>query len=330
MVVIVGAISVLIARELIEGCMFITTHVGAVMRIPSLSAEEKKKYVRTMIIGIVSGLLLGTTVSLAVGYSLKTAISDHEGVDHGVEAGEAVSKLIGALVVSTLTLKLPKWFGLSNYKDNSKQKGIDDAEIESPKVMAMSLFWNILRETIEAGVLSALTIVLAEDGLEYWPESVGVGIAIAVGIGGSLAIAAIYFSTKVIGLLAILISQLLAVGLYTGAAGAFEEIYGDEHDGQTSKVIWDLEDTNEGFTLGGFAFMGLSSEWTELKLSVFIIFHILLASLSIWKHYYGYSYFPQHLGFSFCTTTKPFSIKQPEVGASSCKIEIQKPEPAVV
>ena len=67
MVVLVGTIVVLVARELIEGAMFITSHVGAVMRVPSLSFDEKMHYLKAMTCGILSGALLGTMVSLAVG-----------------------------------------------------------------------------------------------------------------------------------------------------------------------------------------------------------------------------------------------------------------------
>lgn len=94
MVVLVGSIVAIVARELIEGAMFTTSHIGAVMYLPSLSWDEKMKYVRAMVFGLLTGGLLGTVVSLAVGYSLKTAIKDHEGVDHGVEGGEAASKVL--------------------------------------------------------------------------------------------------------------------------------------------------------------------------------------------------------------------------------------------
>lgn len=295
-----GTIVALIAREFIEGAMFIMTHVGAIMHVTSLSFTDKMYYLRAMLAGILTGLLLGILVSLAVGYSLKVAIHDEEGVDYGVEGFEAVSKLIGAIVVSSLTLKLPRWFGMSNFQYETNKKVIDSENIESRYVMAMSLFWNILRETIEAGVICAVIIVLEEEameeGKESWPESIVVGAAVAVGVGGFLALGAKYVSTKGFGLIAIFISQLLAVGLWTGSAHAFEEIYAENHedaDGNHMEtgIIWEKED-NAGFTLDGFGFMGLKHEWTQLQLSVFIIFHVLLIGLSVWKHYFGWRYTP--------------------------------------
>lgn len=38
----------------------------------------------------------------------------------GIEAGEAVSKLIAAYFVIKLMFKIPKWFGLSNYVEKAE------------------------------------------------------------------------------------------------------------------------------------------------------------------------------------------------------------------
>ena len=115
-----ASITFIIAREIIEAIMFITTHIGAVMKHPSLSKEERSHYLWRLIPALLAGFTSGLIVTLAVIIPLSTEVNRLQGVSAGIEIGEGVSRGIAAFFVADLALKLPKWFGFSNFKKKKK------------------------------------------------------------------------------------------------------------------------------------------------------------------------------------------------------------------
>ena len=107
--VIDSAVACIIARELAEGALFVMSHFGAVIKHPNLSQQEKLHYLKAMVPAVISGVVLGAVISIAVGFGIARATSSLNSVSYGVELGEAISKLIGAYFVAKLSLKIPKW-----------------------------------------------------------------------------------------------------------------------------------------------------------------------------------------------------------------------------
>ena len=128
----------IIARELLEATMFVTSHVGAVKLSLSLDEHEKARYTRSMWMGLAGGFLGGTAISLAVGFSLADALHKVDSISNGVEAGEGASKCIAAFFVSSLAIKLPQWFGFSNYvKDRNRVKDLAYPRVPTEDVIAI-------------------------------------------------------------------------------------------------------------------------------------------------------------------------------------------------
>jgi len=329
MVAIQSSVACIIAREVAEGFFFTTSHVGMVLKTDTLPATEKRRYLIGLATGVLSGLIAGSVIAIAVGFSLEKALGNQlDTVSNGVEAGEAASKLIASWFVASLALKIPKWFGISNFVRNSDKPVNSQVEkatekFESVEALALSLFWNVLREATEGGILTALAIVLAEGGMESWPESVGVGVAAAVVLGGGLAVGAKYVSKHVFGIAAVVIIGFLSVGLITGAARSFEEVYESEHEEETSGLIYDYGDTEKGDALSSLEFMGISGHMTVLTLIVWVGSILLMTFLQIWHHYFGYHIIHPAIR-TFCASVKRMGVARKESESTSTDKDKEK------
>lgn len=141
----------IIARELLEATMFVTSHVGAVKLTLSLDDQEKARYVRSMWLGLAGGFIGGTAISLAVGFSLADALHKVDSISNGVEAGEGASKCIAAFFVSSLAIKLPQWFGFSNYvKDRSKVNDLAYPRVPTEDVIAVAKETDSIEDRVTA------------------------------------------------------------------------------------------------------------------------------------------------------------------------------------
>lgn len=310
-----SGIACIIARELAEGALFITSHIGAVLKNPVLSYEKKKYYLWGLIPAVVIGTLSGLIISIAVGFSIARAIGQLEAAEEAVEVGEAVSKTIAAFFVIDMTLKIPSWFGISKsspeISDAVPEKLSQSAKVDelhttpmdleknvavgvAEKVdlgsrfsLSMSLFWNTLRESTEGGILTAFAALLSQKSMHSLGESIGVGIAAAVILGGGLALGGKYVSQQVFGIMATIIGLLLSMGLVAGATRSFEEVYAENHDGAVTYSIYDAEDTQTGHILSAFGFAGISDHCSVVVLILWIFTFAALSLILIWKHYLG-------------------------------------------
>jgi hypothetical protein len=83
------------------------------------------------------------------------AIDSAADVKSGMEWAEGISKLLAAIFICSLAMKIPKWFGISNYVSPRKLNLESLDETEDMPVrryqLGASLFWNSLREVTEAG-----------------------------------------------------------------------------------------------------------------------------------------------------------------------------------
>ena len=307
-----STVACIIARELAEGTMFVASHFGAVVKNSYLSKEEKQHYLNALVPGLICGVFTGGAISIGVGFILSKAIGSLDSAENGLELGEAISKTIGAWFVTKMTLKIPQWFGISNYhaptKPTNSQNQTDldlenenkieinqNTTLESRLTMAFSLFWNSLRETTEGGVLTAMTALLSKNSMDSLGPSVAVGAGSALILGGGMALGAKYISPRGFGIAAATLAELLAIGLITGAVRSFEEVYASGHEDKTSPVIYDLEGTQIGDALTAFEFMGISDHLTALQLTTWIVSAASITGLHIWQNYFGKSLVPEKL-----------------------------------
>ena len=277
-------------RELLEGCMFCITNLGAVVKTQTLSGEQKKKFFRILIPCILSGVSTGLLISIGIGVSLTLAVGNPANASYGVEVGEGISKLIGAFFVTDLVLKIPKWFNISNCVHAEKKKS-EMNNFGNAWEMGFVLFWNVLRESLEGGTLTAIAVVLNAQSQEALGNSVLVAIAAAIVLACIFGLGAKYISAKFFGVMAAILAQLLAMGLWTGATRSFEEVYALNHGGEEdggSPLIYNYEGTTLGNELTILEFIGFSYSLTALTLSVWVLSLVLLTFFQIYINYYGY------------------------------------------
>ena len=267
---------------------------------------------------LAGGLTAGIIISIAVTLSVQAAVSDVDTVENGVEAGEAASKLIAALFVIPFSLKLPQWFGISNYVSENKKKreaiivgepSHTPVEIDAEKgetaadikpepedslfSLGISLFWNSMREFSEGGCFTGIVSVLSADAMDQLAASVGTGVAAAIVVGIIMYLGAKYISPYGFGIAATAIAICLSSGLTVGSVKSFEEVYAVNHDDRNSGTLCMVDDaTTEGNVLGVFQFMGISTSMTKLTCAFFVACYVLLCFAQYWHNYLGYRFFP--------------------------------------
>jgi len=294
-----SSIACIVAREFLEGTMFITSHFGAVTKCAKLEQEQKVEYYRRFLLSSAGGLFCGLAVSLGVGFGLKTAFENGEGTEAevGMEAGEGASKLIGAILVCKMMFKMPKWFGISNYGRIENQEYVipntivPDDVLDSKEKMGFNLFWNIFREMAECGSFVAIEGFLNPRAFNTLGWSVSVGLAASFATFIIIGLSMKYSTGHVAGVTCSIIIQMLAVGLFTGAAHAFEEVHEMKYETE-SPLVWGEEDmdpeTNNVVKV--FRFFGLRGKFSAVELAVWLGSIIALTSLQVWHNVYGRSF----------------------------------------
>lgn len=193
---------------------------------------------------------------------------------------EGVSKVVAALAIVLLSLKIPKWLGFyKNKKKGKVQEGFD----LTVRSVRFNVAWNVWREVAECGVF-LLPSFLQGDNLKAIPLSAFVGIVVGLLVGFL-----IYWSNRAIKRkmpLAIFITLLLvflSTGLFVGGCHEFEEVWGE-----TNKV-WVI--SNPGLSHKQLPMVllkpfGYSSSRTVLQLACFwlwLAFSAALHGFMIWR-----------------------------------------------
>lgn len=290
------AITAIMVRELIEGCMFCVTHIGAVLKNDLFTKEQKRKYLLILIPAILTGVSIGLLVAIGIGVSLVYAVAESSNTQYGIEVGEGVSRMIGAFFVTDLTIKIPKWFKISNYEEPKKEGEGNPSDFGQRWEIGFSLFWNVLRESIEGGALTAVAVVLSDQSKNALGASVGVAFAATFVLSLFFSLGAKYISSKLFGVLAAALAQLLAMGLWTGMTKSFQEVdalrNGRDEDQGASPVIYNHEGTTYGDSLTILEFIGFSSILTRLTLAIWLLSFVLISFAQFWHNYLGKPFIP--------------------------------------
>lgn len=280
-----SAIAALIAREMFEGAMFYTTHRNAVTKNDSLKDEEKKTYLTRFNYAVAAGVSVGLIISIIVGFSLAAALDQLDNADYGFAIAEGISKAIAAVFVVDMALKVPKWLDISNYPK-------DEMHVTDKLVLSSSLFWNVVRESCEAGVLTSITVLFASHTSATTAASVVVGIVAAVGGGGAIAFGVKHLNKIASALFATIMIMMLATGLVVGAAHEFEEAYEVGSGEEPSDTVYEAED-NAAVILKAFGWCGIQKHLTVAALVVWVFTVVFLCAAEIWNNYLGYDMFPK-------------------------------------
>ena len=146
---------------------------------------------------------------------------------------EGVSKIVAAICILQLSLKMPKWLGV--YVSRKKEESDMDIGGLTLRSIRFNVAWNIWREVAECGVF-LLPFFLTGQGLKAIPLSaiVGTVIGLLCGLG-------IHYANRTLKRkewLAIFTSSLLlllSTGLFSGGCGNIEKAT------KATKQVWSLD-----------------------------------------------------------------------------------------
>jgi high-affinity iron transporter len=213
-------------------------------------------------------------ILVVVAVTVPLAILARELDDKVVATIEGVSKIVAAIAILQLSLKLPKWLGV--YISKKKDNAVDGVPLST---IRFNVMWNIWREMAECGV-SLIPYIVSKNAIKI-PVSAIVGIAIGLALGYL-----IYLRSKTLGSKAWMaffcsfITGLLSVGLFTGGCHELEEAFG------TTKVVWGIEARfwdDSKFPMVFFKPFGFSSERTILMICAFWLWTALVVLCHLYK-----------------------------------------------
>ncbi|KAL7510360.1 hypothetical protein ACHAXN_012007 [Cyclotella atomus] len=216
------AIMTIFAREMLEGTVIMGQYRTVIKRSPEWEDPERQKEgLKAVNVAALFACVLAliTITIVAIPLALLSKNLD----PRVVEFIEGVSKLVAAICVLQLSLKIPKFLGVYPSK-----KGEDGITVGlSLKSIRFNVAWNIWREVAECGAF-LLPFFLTGEGAKAIPLSGVIGIAVGGLMGALIYVANKQLKNKV--WLAVFMAALLlflSVGLFVGGCHEFEEIYGE-------------------------------------------------------------------------------------------------------
>jgi high-affinity iron transporter len=181
-------------------------------------------------------------VIVCAAIAIPLAILSRDFDDKTAKLIEGASKIVAAICLLQLSLKMPKFFGL--YYSKSQLKKIKngepiDASMESSTLTLRSIrfnvSWNIWREVAECGVF-LIPFFLTGEGIVAIPLSAVVGTVVGSAICLLIYYANKHFKSRVgLTIFTVSIFLLLSTGLFSGGCHKFEMVYG------YTTVVWTLE-----------------------------------------------------------------------------------------
>lgn len=239
------AVTTIFARECLEGSIIIGEYRTIVLRgenslVPGFSQTEA---LREISLSALAATALALVVIAAIAVPLAIVSSSFDASTAYIIEG--VSKIVAAISLLQLSLKIPKMLGIYGSRKNKKKREGDNADPHSGltrRSIRFNVSWNIWREVAECGVF-LIPFFLNGDDLEKIPLSAVVG-----SIVGLLCGLFIYWAnrklTKKLWLcvFAVLLLVVLSAGLFTGGAHKLERELGETKEiWRIRTEFWDVE-----------------------------------------------------------------------------------------
>lgn len=218
------AVTTIFAREVLEAALIIGEFRTIILRAGGvISQEEKQSLLRAIKVAAIVATIVAVILCAAVAIPLAVLSKDFDTRTSSIIEG--VSKLVAAICILQLSLKLPKWLGI--YKSHKAQiSDNEDAFDLTVNSVRFNVAWNIWREVGECGVFLIPFFLNGEKALSI-PLSAVVGSLV-----GGLAGWAIYYANgKMENKLSLAIFSagilhLLSTGLFTSGCHKFEMVFG--------------------------------------------------------------------------------------------------------
>ena len=229
------AVITIFARETLEGGIIIGEYRTVIMRSNWDNAPITQKVaLRAVTVSALLAALVAIVVCAAIAIPLAIL-----SLDFNVKTAkiiEGVSKIVAAICLLQLSLKMPKFFGLYYSKAQVKKikngEQLDeamDSQGMSLRSIQFNVAWNIWREVAECGVF-LIPFFLTGEGIIAIPLSAVVGTLVGGIICVLIYYANHYFkSTKSLTIFTVALFLILSTGLFTGGCHNFEKVYGYTH-----------------------------------------------------------------------------------------------------
>jgi len=213
----------IIARELLEACFIIGQYRALVLR--SDEWEEARKPNALKMIWLCAGGAAAFAILVIMAVAIPLAFLGRELDKTAAVWIEGVSKVVAAICILQLSLKIPKWFAVGPHCCSSTSKTIGSTDRE----LYFNVTWNVWREVCEIGIF--LIPFFLNDDLDAFPLSAMVGVASGVGVGALVYVALRFTKQKVaLAVTMAVITGWFACGLFTGSMHEFEEMLGETPD----------------------------------------------------------------------------------------------------
>jgi high-affinity iron transporter len=271
------AVCTIFAREFMEGAVIIGEYRTVIHR-SEISTEEdaptKERLLREVSLSASFAAFLAVLVVAIVAIPLAVLSKDFDAKTG--EIIEGISKVIAAVCILQLSLKMPKWLGFYKSKKNGKIMEGCDLSIRS---IRFNVAWNVWREVAECGVF-LLPFLLQGEEVAAIPLSMLAGSVIGLAAGFGIYYANRTFENKLfLAIFTTLLLVFLATGLFVGGCHEFEEVWGE------TKNVWRIEGRfwdHHDLPMAILKPFGYSSSRSILQITTFWCW----LTLSAGAHYY--------------------------------------------
>lgn len=264
-------VATIFAREFLEASIIIGQYRTVITKSNQWMGEKENAALRTVTSTSVIAIIVACLTFISIIVPLE--ILSQEFDTHAANIIEGVSKVVAAICILQLSLKIPKFMGFYPPKKNKKAG-------DTLKEIRFNVAWNIWREAAECFVF--IIPYILDRKAEEIPLSALAGSVIALILGGLIYYGNKHQESKLrICVFMIFLLCQLAIGLFTGGCHKLEIAWGETPTVWTiNGAFWD----DSKVPMGIVKPFGYSSTRTVLQICCFWGFVILSASL----HYYKY------------------------------------------
>jgi len=271
-------ISVIFAREILEACVIIGNYRKVVKaqkdKEDPWEDDEVNKFLSTIWLAAAAAATVAAVMITALGIGLNAAGGELD--DKVADIIEGVSKLVAAVCIAQLSLKVPTWLGIYP----KKNKVMLSEEI-TRRDLWFNVAWNIWREVAEIGAF-LIPFFLNDEGAEAIPLSGIVGLLVGLFCGALIyAVSMILKDKRRLCIFLVVITGWLSMGLFTGGCHEIEEAAGE------TPYAWKIKGdfwSKKEFPMALFKPFGYSNSPTILWLVCLPVWAIILAALHIIKY----------------------------------------------
>lgn len=247
------AVITIFAREFLEGAIIIGQYRTIILRGNSLAPGIRRSdALYEITLSAIAATALALLVIAAVAIPLAILSNNFDTTTSNII--EAVSKIVAALSLLQLSLKIPRFLGVyGSCKKAAPDKGetttssssaadataaataADTSDKLTLQSIRFNVAWNIWREVAECGVF-LIPSFLSGENLGVIPLSALVGSFVGAFLGVGLYVANARFKNKTgLTVFAVLLLVFLSAGLFTNGCHKLEMEIG------STKTVWELQ-----------------------------------------------------------------------------------------